>query len=544
MQRINVKFILIILLGLLVLTNCEDILDESEVSPEDSAAALVLVSDANGLLFPLIENLIMVDPDSAQVILTGFDLSEPTGFYSEALELDWRNQDARFGVGFTSMLTLSQHISINDIFGQSVKVYAPFVDATSNPIGYGFGLPLSVPRVSGMVASYFELPLAFARLKFESLDAFNEFQTLAKDNYLPMLEVGLAALDSLDNNEEVTFSLGGEVELDIDDVLAMESSLYAMQGLLKGLTAYNYALDTSDPAAIIAGLSSGSTFGTRTDEGATLLAEAHSAAQMAIEKSLDALDYIVIGSPEADHLLLRFEGNDISQIQTQLNALTTTLSVATDIEYGYADERGVINLDGSASMSIDQYYLNSISDLKTLLPAYTMSTTTAYNYTQVTLNEEVNLEEAQVILDGLNNTPVSVNFMYSESTADTVAAVSLGFFSFNLLTANQGELPVAIWDLWAEFLVVIEDYTDEVHNFPEISFQWSGLVTTGSNLSINGNFSIDYLERTSEYTAPDILWTASAYDVWLGEWSNPTANGLFPDFLAEDLAGLMGIVWE
>ncbi|NQT62768.1 MAG: hypothetical protein HQ556_07420 [Candidatus Marinimicrobia bacterium] len=546
MKRIILQLTLLICVTILFFTNCEGINNDNEVSPEDSAAAVVLVTDANASLLNLIGGLLASDPDAAQTILNGIDLTEPNGFYVEASELDWRNPEAHFGVGFTSLLILSQNTMMDDIFGSSVKVYAPFSEtgAASNPVGYGFGLPLSVPRVKGMIASYFEIPLAFARLKFESLDTFNEFQTQVTENYIPMVDAGLASLDSIDNDPAFVFTLGAGVQIDVTDITAMESSLFALQGMLKGLAAFNYELDTSDSSAIIAGLTLGSTFAALNSDGDSLLSEAHASAMSSIDKAEQVLAMVDAEDTALNHFFVEFSQTESSQIQTSLNALTNTLSGPTSVEYAFSNERGEFSIEGSASIDVSQYYLNAVSDLKSLLPLYTMSTTTAYNYHQVTLYEHISFEETEVLLVGLNNTPISVNIQYSESNSDTSATVSLGFLTFNLLTANQSDLPVAIWDLWAEFLVTVGDYSDELHHFPEISFQWNGVITTGTNLTIDGDIAIDYLERTTEYTAPDILWTATSYGDWLSGWSDPTVNEMFPDFLAEDLAYLLGISWE
>jgi hypothetical protein len=537
---------LLISVIILFVTNCEDINSDNIVSPEDSAAAIVLVANANASLLPLMEQLFAADPDSAQPVLNSLDLSEAHGFYVEASDLDWRNQEAHFGLGLTSLLILSQNTLMNDIFGSSTKVFAPFDEggAQSNPVGYGFGLPISVPRTKGMLARYFELPLSIARLQFESLNAFNNYQTQVNDTFLPMVEAGIASLDSIDNDPEFIFTLSTDLQINLADILAMESSLFGLQGFFKGLAAYNYTLDTSDPSAIITGLTTGSTFGTLSGEGSALLSEAHESALASLNLAEQVLDMVLAETAELNHLFVQYTQSSAPQIQTSLDALTASLTSATNIEYAYADIRGSYDVVRTANMDISQFYLNPVEDVKALLPPYTMSTITAYNYNQVTLYEAINYEETQVLLAGLNNTPISVNIEYSEMESDTTATVTLGFLTFNLLTANQGDLPAAIWDLWAEFLTVVGDYSDELHNFPEISFHWSGFITTGASLVIDGDIAIDYLERTGSYAAPDILWSASSYEDWVTGWTNPTVNGLFPDFTGENLADLLGLDWE
>lgn len=546
MNTMHVKLIFLMLLSILILTNCEDIVDDSVVSAEDSTAAAVLVNDANAIMLPVLTELLMTDPDSADVILAGMDLGDPSDFYAEALELDWRNQNARLGVGLSGVIILSQGLLDNGFLGSVAKVYSPFADSEeqTNPFGYGFGLPLSSARMNAMIAAYYELPLSFAGLKFEQLDDLNTYLTQVEDEFLPLLDASLTALDSLDNDPDYTFTLGADLQLDIVDITSMEASLLGLQGIFKAMIAYNYPLDTSDPATIISGLSSGSVFGTLTQDGPELLADAFASALASVEKALLALDHTTSWPASEPNPFFQFNEGSAAQVQGSLEALTTALNATTEVAYGFADERGEFSVDGMLNMNISQYYQNPVLDLKSLLPDYTMSTTTSYIYNQVVLTEDVNLEEAQVTISGLNNTPVSVEFRYSESNADTVALVTMGFFTYDLMVASEGSLPTAFWDLWSEFQTVIAEYAHEAYNFPEIDFQWQGFVTTGASLTIDGTFSIDYLERVSEYAAPEIQWSDSNEADWLAGWTDPTVNGLFPDFDAEDLAALLGLAWQ
>jgi len=546
MKRATLQLAILIGVSLLFFTNCEDIADDREVSLEDSTAAVALVTDANASLLTLVGGLLVANPDSGQTILNDLDLSEPYDFYAQAHELDWRNQDANFGIGFTSLLILSQNAQLDDIFGSHAKVFDPFRSTNDpvNTVGYAFGLPLTSDRMNGMMATYFESPLSSARLNFEYIDTFNAFQAEVINSYIPMIDVSLEALDTLNSDLDYSFSLGAGVQLGITDISAIESSLLAIQGLFKGLAAYNFEMDTQTAAGITAGLSTGSTFASLNSNGASLLAEAHASALAAIDRATDVVGMLDAETTPGIHSFVQFDRANLPQVRAGLVTLTDLISGPATVEYGFTDERGEISVDASASIDLSQYYLNPVSDLKTLLPLYTVGTTTAYNYSQVTLNEQINIEETEVVVAGLNNTGISIDIQYSESNSDTTATVTLGFFSFNLLTANQNELPEAIWELWAEFMLTIGEYSDEFYNFPEISFQWGGFITTGTSMTIDGNIAIDYLERTTSYTAPDIIWAAGNYGEWIAGWTDPTAKGMFPEFVGEDLAFLMGMSWE
>ncbi|MCF7923246.1 MAG: hypothetical protein K9M55_11145 [Candidatus Marinimicrobia bacterium] len=551
MKKTTLRLVLIICASLVFLANCEDISDENIVSPEDSAAAVLLTSEANTALLLQIQELLVADPDTAQIILNSLDLSETNDLYAQAHALDYRNQDARFGLGFTSILMLSQNFGVDKFYGAGVSI-SPSETIRSNgqsshAVGYGFGLPLSTNRVAGMVASFIEFPLASFRLKFEDLDSFNGLQPNIIENVIPMIETGLAALDSLDDDPAFSYSLGTVIQFDIIDITAMESSLFALQAVYKGLAAYNYELNTQDAAEMIAGLSLGSDYGTLRENGATLLSEAHAASLLSVEKVGEVLTLMESETPRRNHFSAQFDLNQSAQIRTGLEAHVSALSAANRFDFDCVDERGdIVASFENINLDISQHYLNPVLDLKLLLPPYAVTTRTAYVYNEVSVDETVNIEESEVMVQGLNNSQIIVNIEYSESTGDTSATVSIPslFLSYNLLRADPSNIPVAIWDVWNEFLATIGTYSNELYRFPEISFYWSGFVTTGSSLTIDGNISIDYLERTSSYAAPEMIWTADTYEHWLAGWSYPTAQGLFPDFTAADLADFLGMDWE
>lgn len=545
MRKMNILKILVICYGFLLIIGCEDILDDSVVSPEDSTAAVNLVNDGNSQLIPMLTTLLSADPDSSQSVLGGLNLSVPLSLFDQARLLDWRNQDANLGYGITATLSLSQLMLATDIFGNTVKTYAPFNsgDVETSLLGYGFALPLTGPRLQQLMATYFELPLAMARLNYKSLAEMNTLQESISTVYLPMVENGMAALDSLTSYPEMVLTVSTNLQIEHVDLIAIHASLYGMSGLLKGLTAYNFELDMTDATTISAGLTAGSNFAALTEDGAGRLAEAHAAIGMALDKANAALTMIATESPDLVHPFVNVLPENTSQVLSTINELTPILTGETDVEYGYADERGVIELDGTIAMDMSRFYLHPYDDLKTLLPEYTPSTSTGYQYTQVTLNQPISHEDQTITMEGLNNTPISINISYSESEADTVAHVTIGFLGFNLLTANQGDLPPAVWELWNELLLTIDEYSEEIHNFPEISFQWSGFVTTGSSFSIDGFVVVDYLEITDSFIIPEMTWTAASSEDWLLGFTDPTVNGLFPSFQPSDLAALLGLSW-
>ncbi|NQV30438.1 MAG: hypothetical protein HQ508_06085 [Candidatus Marinimicrobia bacterium] len=540
------KVILPLSICMLLFMSCEEVLDDNLVTFEDSTAAALLADDANSLLLDLIQDVLAANPDSAQAVINQIDFNGVNELYAQSYDLDYRNHDVNFGLAFTTAMILSQKTNLNELLGSDFRIYQPIaeVDTPIPTSGIGFGLPLSTGRVYGMMALYFELPIALTTLEFENLEAFNEFQNEAKSILVPMVDVGLTVLDSLDNYPEFTFNLSDDVQIDIIDIVALETSLYALQGIFNTIAATNFELVTADSAGIVAAYTPGSDFATRDADGALVLGAALESAINAIEQAKTVLDILEPISSVHDNILSDFSQATIQQSRNDLDALLTLFEESASFQYGHVTEDGAGSVDGTYQVDISQYYSNPVADLKTLLPTYTVSIITEYDYNTVSLAEDISVDEAEVTVAGLNNTPVSINIEYSEGSADTVARVTLGFFSYNLMTANQNDLPVAIWDLWDVFLGLVDQYSDQLYHFPEISFHWDGVITTGLSLVIEGSVAIDYQERIGSYIAPELLWSAASYDVWLADFSNPTMNMLFPDFTEADLANLLGISWE
>ncbi len=530
---------------LLLMLSCE-IADETIVSTEDSTAAALLASDAKESFLLLIGNMLVADPDSAQEIINSIDFTSVNALYAESHFLDYRNLEVNFGLAYSSALILSQNLNLNNLLDSDFRVFQP-LSASDNPsptVGYGFGLPLSTHRLKRMISQYFEIPVALSRLTFEKLPEFNELQNRAMSDLIPMIDAGLTALDSLEIHSDFVFDLSETIQVDVIDIVALQASFYALRGLFNSISAYNFELSAMDSAGIMDGFSLGSDFGTLKDNGAEILTAAMESAGFSISRTRAMLNMISSETPESSHFLSNFSSGSTAQALTELDALSNLLGVSNSYSYGHESDAGNLIVDGTMQIDISQYYSNPVPDLKTLLPTYTIGITTAYNYNNVTLSEDINVEEAEVVVANLNNTPVSINFSYSETGADTVARVTIGPFTYNLMTANQAELPVAFWDLWAEFLGLVGQYSGELYNFPEISLQWAGTVSTGQSLVIDGSVVIDYQERLGSYIAPQLTWNASSYADWLTGFQNPTVNMLFPNFTGVDLANLLDYSWE
>jgi len=77
MKRLKLTSTLVLLLGLFLMQSCEDIADDTIVSPEDSLAAIDLVGTANQSLESVMDNMLNADPDSVQQMLDLMDFRLP-----------------------------------------------------------------------------------------------------------------------------------------------------------------------------------------------------------------------------------------------------------------------------------------------------------------------------------------------------------------------------------------------------------------------------------------------------------------------------------
>lgn len=557
------KILVLVIFSLLLTVSCEDI-NNDEVTSEDSLAATVAVENANIALDDLMSGMFDTEPDSLQDMLDLMDFSDPYGLFMEAHELDHRNNDANFGMAFTGFLMLSQDAQLQEMlltWESYFNLNDPFaIEGGSQGLSKnGFGMPLSVDGINIPIAPMIATPFAMSKMSVDDVPQFSEFQALINTLFMPIINQSIAALELIEESPDFVFlispTMQGEpeadpIELDLTEIYILETGLYSLKGLLKTVIAYNFDFESFDSLGIMTELSQGSEFATLNDDGAVNLDTAYAAANTATEKALDALTFLESETDDqSDDFIQLLDQDDLSDIREVIMDVQSALQSETIFHYSYWEDVydngtwiGDELIEDSLTVDISQFFTNPIQDFKALLPPYTMATSIEYSYDYVYVSEHIHAEEDTVTVPGLNNTTVTLNLSYymTDSGPEMTALVNMGFIQYDLMTASPSDLPAAIWENYSAFLAYVEQYSNELYQFPYIYFYWSGEVTTGTSLIIDGDFSIEYEQRTQAYVAPNPTWNASTYSEWLDAWPDPTMNGILPGLDAQGLADLLG----
>ena len=555
------RLLLLTILSVLFLSNCDDISDTVYVSPEDSAAAIDRVGEANTALEGVMDGLRDADPDSVQEMLDIIDFSSPHALYIAAHDLNPYNLDANFGLAFTGFLMISQDDALQDMLRRWESYFnanEPFAAPSTMAKG-GYHMPLSVDGIQIPVAPMLEMPFGLARMSVDDVPQFSELQELVGSLFLPVIEESIASLEILHDNPDYVFlvsaAMQGEaeadpIELDMTEFYLIEAGLYGLQGLLNGVMAYNFDFVTHDAAGIVTELSQGSAFATLNTNGSNLLSLAHASAISAFDKANLALDFLEAETDDQSNDLIQIDDiDDFTSVRETLDDAQSALEGPTLIHYNYwqdiyvgDDWVGEEKIEDSVTIDISQFFLNPIQDFKAMLPPYTMDTQLDYNYEYFWTTEHAHIEDSHVDIQDLDNAYLTINLTYYlDNDAPVLSAVvNMGFIYYDLTHANYNEIPVAVWDLYAEFLSLVETYSTEMYHYPNLNFYWGGSVTTGQSLVIDGDIYIEYEEQTSAYVIPDPTWNATTYADWLAAWPDPTMHNILPGMDAAGLADLFG----
>jgi len=564
-RKLTTGMIVIAAVILFSMLGCEEVIDPDYVSPGDSIAALSMVDSANASLEALMDAMYTADPDSVQDLLDILDYSEPYALYVAAHELNPKNSDANFGLAFTGFLMLSQDDQLQEMllrWESFFNIHEPFAVTEPEPSlpKSGFGLPLTIDGIRIPISPIIGTPIALTKMSIDDVPQFSEFQNLIESLFLPVIEESINALDIVDDSSNFVFMISpamqGEIEaepleLDLTEIYALEMGLYGLKSVLKTVVAYDFDFVSFDSVGIVTELSQGSEFATLKSGGAADLSAAHTSANTAVQKALAALDFLAAETDDQSNDLIQISGEgDIDEVRGYILEAQSTLSEPTMIHFEYWED--IYDDDGnwigdelvedSINVDISNFFTNPITDFKAMLPPYTMGTSTYFDYEHSIISEHITYEETEVSVPGLNNENIIVTLDYSYNNGDPIsqAWVNLGF-SYDLTTTNVDDLPVSVWELYVEFQALIFEYSNELYNDPHISFFWSGNVTTGSSLTIDGDFSIAYEQLVNPRVEPALTWVAGTYSEWLLAWPDPTMHEIFPDLDGAGIAEFLGI---
>mgnify|MGYP006865006357 CR=1 FL=1 len=567
-KKYVVNFVIILVSwSLLFFIGCEESSDD--VSAEDSTAAVAKVNEAIAALEAEIEEIVNAEPDSVQAVLDLLDFSGPYALFVEANELDHRNNDANFGLGFTGFLMLSQDDQLQEMllrWESYFNIHEPFTVTDPQPslMKSGYGLPLTVDGIRVPIAPLIEMPFALSKMSVDDVPQFSEFQDLVESLFLPVVLESIAALELVDDDPDYVFEISaamqGEdeaepIELDLTEIYVLEMGLYGLKGLLKTVIAYDLDFASFDSAGIVDELSQGSNFATLKAGGADDLASALTSALLAADRAVSALDFLEAETDlQDDDLIRNDEDVDLDEIRQVIEEVQSALSGPTIIHYEYWDDMNEDDnktddemIEDSVNVNISQFFNNPINDFKAMLPPYTIGIMHEYEYEYDSITADILVEDSNVIAPDLDETLIELTLSYQNQGSEPEFSAFVTMYTGGGLgvayhlsnPANQDVLPEGVYEMYAEFLALVQFYSSELYQFQSIEFSWLGVVTTGESLTIQGSFVIEYEERVKTYTIPDPQWNAGTYSEWLNAWPDPTMNAIFPDLDAAGLANLL-----
>ncbi|HEX9727030.1 MAG TPA: hypothetical protein VGA37_00830 [Gemmatimonadales bacterium] len=291
-----------------------------------------------------------------------FSFEDALDLFEQALTADPTNQTAAFGAAVTTVLVLEDNATVRS----TLDGWKSFVDNN------GF---------DALFYSDGPFPPTFA-----------QHQATVRDIVLPAVLAGLDYLNMVTDPAFVfTLTEGmqgdsgigrGPLDIDQTEVLAMRAGLQALLGVLNTALAYRADPSPFSPTGFDAAWVPGSTFLTLAADGGVRLAEARNRFRTAVDLAQDAVDHLVAETDPQDNDFIKYDAGAQSGEWTGIDSYFGPADI-TDMEEVLTSLGGM--LDGPQSVRVEtlgrnssvpltidatRFFLNPITDLKTLLPPY------------------------------------------------------------------------------------------------------------------------------------------------------------------------------
>jgi len=561
----NTVFVLVSFLALFLIFNaCEGLLDESDegVSEEDSLAAIQKVEEANQELEGIMNSLINMDePDSVQQALDALDFSDAYDLYKEAQSLNSNNDDANFGVALTGLLMISQDNDLQDMLNNWESYFTantPFevTDGSAKILGKcGFGLPISLERMRVPMSAFIGGPLSLAKMSLDDVPQFSEFQKIVSTLFIPIINESIEGLEKVEENQAYVFTVTGgmqgdseaaSLELDLAEVYAIDMMLHALKAICYSAISYNFDFLSFDAEGIVSELRRNSGFATLKSSGGQYLSTSLSSMKNAIDKFEEGMNFLVAETDNQDDDLIPIpDEDDLADIREGIDDSREALNGPKWMVYERWDDYYDDYVEDSVKIDIRKFFENPINDFKEMVPPYTVSTGIDTSYDWGYMIESVYYLVDSVTVPYLSNAKVSFDLTYLYELGyepNFYANINMSGISSDFNELDSSVVPTPIWETYQYYQELITQYSDEEkYRYINISFHWSGYVTTGQPLTIDDNFYIETEFLDGYYVYPIITWEANTYQDWVAAWPDPTFNGIFPDMSCEDLVEFLDI---
>ena len=562
----NKSIFYLIFFGIISLSiwSCEEFLDEESVDPdkiiteEDIAESDALVEEGNVELENVFSELYDSDePDSVQGLLDMVDFTDAYDSFDEARTVNPENYDAHLGASLTGLLQVTQDQSFRDMVDSWDNYFAnttPFeVEQSESQIlgRNGFGLPISQEGMQIPISSFVGVPLNMAKITQEDVPQLSDLQTVISSVLLPYIDQGITSLnliEDLPDSIEFVFTVStemqpdvesGELELDLTEVYLMNMMMHALKGVLNTMLAYNFDFVTHDAAGIEAELNLNSDFATLKSDGAERLAVAFTAMNTAIDKFEAAVTYNYNETDDDfDDLIPRIDQDEyldviegIQDARDVLNQPSWIIDEECD-DYGYDYDGYYYYICDEDSMQVDiqQFWVNPISDMKQMIPSYTIAAALDSSWDWDGENGHL-YDEWTFVRPGEDDCQ-GWNDYYFEGRVYGEPIDENDSASYYYYGCPPDGLEDTLRNLYNNLL----DEYSSVNNLQVSMYYNYNMVDYGETFTLGeANWWAEWEYIEGVYSYPVITWDADTYDEWKNGWPDPTFNGLFPTWTADDL---------
>ena len=535
--------ILLIGMGLFLLSGCEE---TSTNEREADSLVQLAVAELEAAFMYFSENI--TGDDSLEQVLDAMDVAAAYNHFDEAHSLDPENSQASFGLGFTTILMITQDQSMRDLMLEwdayfsagPFRIAGPFLPASILGPHIGYAAIPDIARLMELTLS----PMSELARPSDGIPQFSDLQDLISNVVLPMVESGITSFANVQSDSAFTFTLGidldpedavDHVQFDQADVYALNGGLSAIKGFLRTMLAYNFDFASHDSAGILTELDQDSDFATLLPDGGMSLSSARSAFLITVAFMQSTYDQ--------SNDFITFSGPD------EMDSISVALAEAEAALNGPA----MMALDeddptDSTLVDISAFFTEPINDFKALLPPYEIGTQLDTMYEWDNLVAIIYHVEDSVVADlpgyTLNNSNVTLTFLYDKSPEATILQGSLvvDLFTFPISPETLYMFPATIQEAYAEFITYTEIYDlDTYVPHAHIWLHWSGTITEGESLEISADLVVEAEYMEGIYVAPEITWDADDYSSWLASWPDPTFNQIFPEMNHADLEDFLDL---
>ncbi len=342
------KIIVLVLTTLFIITSCTDSTSD-KVDPEKSKMKTELANHAFTKALKIVKEKTETTECSGDDCNSGienpedmdsFDFTNAYNLYNEAIEADPGNLDAQLGAAISRILALLKD-------PEFIKLRNAWWNVNNN-----FDLDSA--------------SLTEARLKFSNF---------INNAFIPAIDYSLDRMAILDKPENKNYvylitpefydeTEGDTFELDMTEIKAFHAILLSVKAGTNLTQAYKIDLNDYSLEGIKNALTKGSNFLTLLNAGK--MVSAHNKANEAVNKALDAIEFLLAETDDQDNDLIKNTAKTVDNIYKFKDNL---LKIKDALNNPYELKNNGIAL----SLTISNFFNNAPTDLKALLPDYTVS---------------------------------------------------------------------------------------------------------------------------------------------------------------------------